>query len=77
MPAGTTDPPTSDYKAWLGNSRCTRNSASGASGASTPAGPTSLFGDGSVKFLKESINLNIYQALGTRNFGEVVSADAF
>jgi prepilin-type processing-associated H-X9-DG protein len=36
-----------------------------------------LFADGSVHFLKKSINLNTYNALGSRNGGEVVSADAF
>ncbi len=36
-----------------------------------------LFGDGSVKFLKDSISLQTYRALGTRNGGEVVSSDSF
>lgn len=38
-------------------------------------GSNYLFGDGSVKFLKLSINLNVYRALGTRAGGEVVGAD--
>jgi prepilin-type N-terminal cleavage/methylation domain-containing protein/prepilin-type processing-associated H-X9-DG protein len=33
--------------------------------------------DGSVKFVKSTINFNIYQALSTRDKGEIVSADAF
>jgi prepilin-type processing-associated H-X9-DG protein len=33
--------------------------------------------DGSVKFVKSSINFNIYQALSTRGAGEIVSADAY
>jgi len=36
-----------------------------------------LFADGSVKFLKDSINMPTYWALGTRANGEVVSADAY
>ncbi len=42
-----------------------------------PGGLNYLFGDGSVKFLKLSINLGVYAALGTRAGGEVVGADAF
>jgi prepilin-type N-terminal cleavage/methylation domain-containing protein/prepilin-type processing-associated H-X9-DG protein len=40
-------------------------------------GSNYLFGDGSVKFLKLSINLKVYQTLGTRAGGEVVGADQF
>jgi prepilin-type N-terminal cleavage/methylation domain-containing protein/prepilin-type processing-associated H-X9-DG protein len=40
-------------------------------------GANALFADGSVKFIKSSIAMNIWWALGTRSNGEVVSADAF
>ncbi len=33
--------------------------------------------DGSVKFAKNSVNLQTWWAIGTRKYGEVVSADAF
>ena len=33
--------------------------------------------DGSVKFIKDSINQQTYMGLGTRNGGEVISADAY
>jgi prepilin-type N-terminal cleavage/methylation domain-containing protein/prepilin-type processing-associated H-X9-DG protein len=42
-----------------------------------PGGTNMLFGDGSVKFIKDAISLQTYRALGTRNGGEVVSADSY
>jgi len=51
-------------------------------GASNPSshhagGVNILFADGSVKFIKDSINPAAWWALGSRNGGEVVSADSF
>ncbi|MDR3634681.1 MAG: DUF1559 domain-containing protein [Isosphaeraceae bacterium] len=40
-------------------------------------GVNALFADGSVKFIKNSINIYIYWNIGTRANGEVVSADAY
>jgi prepilin-type N-terminal cleavage/methylation domain-containing protein/prepilin-type processing-associated H-X9-DG protein len=42
-----------------------------------PGGANFLFADGSVKFIKSTINQATYMSLGTRAGGEVVSADAF
>jgi prepilin-type N-terminal cleavage/methylation domain-containing protein/prepilin-type processing-associated H-X9-DG protein len=42
-----------------------------------PGGSNILFGDGSVKFVKSSIGLNVWWSLGSRNGGEVISADAY
>jgi prepilin-type N-terminal cleavage/methylation domain-containing protein/prepilin-type processing-associated H-X9-DG protein len=42
-----------------------------------PGGANFLFGDGSVKFLKESISIPVYQGLGTKAGGETISADAY
>jgi hypothetical protein len=36
-----------------------------------------LLCDGSVRFLKDTVNLIPWRALGTRNGGEVISADAY
>jgi prepilin-type N-terminal cleavage/methylation domain-containing protein/prepilin-type processing-associated H-X9-DG protein len=42
-----------------------------------PGGANCLFGDGSVKFLKATVNVVILRALVTLNGGEVISADQF
>jgi prepilin-type N-terminal cleavage/methylation domain-containing protein/prepilin-type processing-associated H-X9-DG protein len=42
-----------------------------------PGGVNSLFGDGSVKYIKNSINEVTWWAIGTKNGGEVVSSDAY
>ncbi|WP_435011888.1 DUF1559 domain-containing protein (plasmid) [Tundrisphaera lichenicola] len=42
-----------------------------------PGGANVLMGDGSVKFIKSTIQPNIWWALGTRTGGEVISADQF
>ena len=42
-----------------------------------PGGANILFGDGSARFVKDSVNLGTWRALGTRNGGEAVSADSY
>jgi prepilin-type N-terminal cleavage/methylation domain-containing protein/prepilin-type processing-associated H-X9-DG protein len=42
-----------------------------------PGGGNFAMCDGSVKFIKNSINMNTYQALSTRGQGEITSSDAF
>jgi prepilin-type N-terminal cleavage/methylation domain-containing protein/prepilin-type processing-associated H-X9-DG protein len=42
-----------------------------------PAGVNMLLCDGSVRFVKESINLGIWRAIGSRNGGEVLSSDSY
>jgi prepilin-type N-terminal cleavage/methylation domain-containing protein/prepilin-type processing-associated H-X9-DG protein len=42
-----------------------------------PGGANFLLADGSVHFLKQSIAMSVYCALGSRNGGEVISADAY
>jgi prepilin-type processing-associated H-X9-DG protein len=41
-----------------------------------PGGVNVLFGDGSVRFLKDTVALTTWRAIGTRNGAETVSADA-
>ena len=42
-----------------------------------PGGVNALSADGSVKFIKNTINWQTWRALGTVAGGEVVSADAY
>ena len=43
-----------------------------------PGGVNSLLADGHVQFMKNTVNVNTWQALGSRNGGEVVSTpDSF
>ncbi len=42
-----------------------------------PGGVNVTMADGSVRFIKSSINLTAWRAVGTRNGGEVISADSY
>jgi prepilin-type N-terminal cleavage/methylation domain-containing protein/prepilin-type processing-associated H-X9-DG protein len=42
-----------------------------------PGGVNVCFGDGSVRFVKSSIAMNVWWGLGTRASGEVISSDAY
>ncbi len=42
-----------------------------------PGGVNTLMGDGTVRFIKSTIGLQTWRALGTRAGGEVVSADSY
>ena len=46
-------------------------------GATTLGGVNSLIADGHVQFIKNTINVVVWQGLGSRNGGEVISSDAY
>ena len=65
----TPNPPTSS---------CNRHSQGWSEASSNHSGGVNaLLGDGSVRFIKDTVSVITWRALGTRNGGEVVSADAF
>ncbi len=76
LPPGTSYPDTSDYKAWTLDPKYKQYGQWGFR-SKHPGGANFLFGDGTVKFLKTSIDNNTFRSLGTRASGEVVSADSY
>jgi prepilin-type N-terminal cleavage/methylation domain-containing protein/prepilin-type processing-associated H-X9-DG protein len=47
------------------------------SSSNHPGGANFLFSDGSVHFLKSSISIKTYWALGTKSGGEIISSDSY
>jgi prepilin-type processing-associated H-X9-DG protein len=58
----------------LGGGVCGNNAAFGSR---HPGGANFLFADGSVHFLKNSVNNPVYWALSTRNGAEPLSGDSY
>src|SRR5206468_10496329 len=90
LPPGTSYPDTSDYKAWLLNLPRYKEYGQWGFRSFHPGGANFLFGDGSVKFIKESISMGntsytppanrdigVYRKMSTIAGGEVISADAY
>jgi prepilin-type N-terminal cleavage/methylation domain-containing protein/prepilin-type processing-associated H-X9-DG protein len=74
----TVVPPNSKTYPWAFCSDGQIGAAAFASANSNhPGGVNTLMGDGSVKFIKDSINQSVWWALGTRGNGEVLSSDSY
>jgi prepilin-type processing-associated H-X9-DG protein len=72
-------PPNDKNDQWTNCSATGSGSMSNLSNSDSwhPGGVNVTMGDGSVKFIKDSVNRTTWWALGTRNGGEVISADQF
>ncbi len=40
-----------------------------------PGGVNVLLGDGSVRFIKNTVNVTTWRSMGSRNLGEIISSD--
>jgi prepilin-type N-terminal cleavage/methylation domain-containing protein/prepilin-type processing-associated H-X9-DG protein len=75
LPDGTADD--SDYKAWTLDPARYKEIGNFGFHGQHPGGANFLFGGGSVKFLKQTIDQRTYMGLGTRASGEAIGADAY
>jgi prepilin-type N-terminal cleavage/methylation domain-containing protein/prepilin-type processing-associated H-X9-DG protein len=77
----TVVPPNSTQYYWGGCGPHASNTATGLyinnATSNHPGGCNFVFADGSVHFLKSSINIRTYMSLGTRANGEVISANSY
>ena len=79
LPPGCDAPCQDDYRMWSLPAQAPLYKYYGAWAfrSNHPGGANFVFADGSVKFLKQTINQATYMSLGTRATGEVVSADQY
>ncbi|MFO0909605.1 MAG: DUF1559 domain-containing protein [Isosphaeraceae bacterium] len=66
-----------NYTKWDCSNNPNFNQAHTAARSYHPGGVNATFADGSVRFIKNTINPNVWRALGTRAGAEVISADAY
>lgn len=48
-----------------------------SAGSQHPGGSVALFADGQVRFVRDSIDVRVWRALGTRRGNELISSDSF
>jgi len=76
VPPNSTQYPWNDCR--TGCAQCSPDDSSYSNSQSNhPGGANFLFADGSVKFIKSTIAMQTYMALGTKANGEVISADQY
>jgi prepilin-type processing-associated H-X9-DG protein len=77
LPPGTSWPDDSDCKAWLKNIVLYKEFGQWGFRSQHPGGAHFLFADGSVHFLRGSIDLATYRALGTRAAQDPISEGGY
>jgi prepilin-type processing-associated H-X9-DG protein len=75
-PFGTTEYSMGNGLGWINQTVCVQNLGQFGFHSLHPGGANFAFADGSVKFLKSTINLTTYRALSTINLGEIISSDS-
>ena len=68
---------TPDASTFISNSTWGGIGAAITATSNHPGGVNVAFGDGSVKFVKDAINIQIWWGLGTRSGREIISGDAY
>jgi prepilin-type N-terminal cleavage/methylation domain-containing protein len=76
-PNGLSCTATPDYSHTISNEFWGGIGAAITATSNHPGGVNVVLSDGSVKFIKNTIDLQTWWALGSRNLGEVISADAY
>jgi prepilin-type N-terminal cleavage/methylation domain-containing protein/prepilin-type processing-associated H-X9-DG protein len=66
-----------NYQLWDCSNNANFNQGHTAARSYHPGGVNVAFADGSVRFIKNSVNMNTWRALGTRAGGEVISSDSY
>ncbi|MFO0958830.1 MAG: DUF1559 domain-containing protein [Isosphaeraceae bacterium] len=66
-----------NYKLWDCSNNANFNQVHGAARSYHSGGANACFADGSVKFIKDSVSLPVWRALGSRGGREVISSDSY
>ena len=73
-----TIPPNRTACEYNDNQQDGRTTITGVNASSNHSGGVNtLFGDGSVKFIKSTVSIPVWYALATPDRGEVISSDAY
>ena len=75
-PFGSTQYSYGNTVGWVNDPTCTNSLGQFGFRSHHAGGANFLFGDGSVKFVKNTTNLSVYRAIGTISMGEFISSDS-
>jgi prepilin-type N-terminal cleavage/methylation domain-containing protein/prepilin-type processing-associated H-X9-DG protein len=75
-PFGTTLYSAGNAVGWANDPTCTNNLGQFGFRSHHAGGANFLFGDGTVRFVKNTTNITVYRAIATISMGEIVSSDS-